>query len=397
MNRQDVSGHCWYVEITEIESTRLLTICLDIQLPSTDAPIKEPVVNVAELNSESSTEGSDSGHTRKTLQEAPIDDARTEVDGDSVSDFDTTQRRISRYSQNSELVFDEPDEKHNPKSIDPDLTIDTVLDGEVPTRRPLASRRAVSSGLFSNGDEHHGFDHSFTKSEDGLPPGAIAQGKINNPKRRIRIDSLGPPSPARRTISSETTMTNLGRRASNMPKNLSIEERIVKTHACLKELQYTCSLPATRDRVTIQHVFDLIDRIRMRQVPHQWSLVDRRLKQVQSSAERIEEFIGLVKDQGSDADAVASMFYACCELALQGKIFDSTALDSLLAIFHRTSVVLQHVKTAFPEGVSSEQLYTALSKIIHILQRICVNFVDMLDELKSGKPFLDFHNLKIRH
>lgn len=236
LNRQDVSGHCWYVENTVVESTRLLTFCLDIQLPSTDAPIKEPVVNVAELNSGSSTEGSDSGHTRKTLQEAPIDDARTEVDGDSVSDFDTTQRRISRYSQNSELVFDEPDEKHNPKSIDPDLTIDTVLDGEVPTLRPLASRRAVSSGLFSNGDEHHGFDHSFAKSEDGLPPGAIAQGKINNPKRRIRIDSLGPPSPARRTISSETTMTNLGRRASNMPKNLPIEERIVKTHACLKEL-----------------------------------------------------------------------------------------------------------------------------------------------------------------
>ncbi|KAI9151227.1 hypothetical protein HJFPF1_08426 [Paramyrothecium foliicola] len=287
----------------------------------------------------------------------------------------------ARASQNHgiEVDFDELEETRSTASVDRDLTIDTVLDGELPTRRVTPRlRRVVSSGQFD--ERVRSPDRSFASSDDNTV--GARQSSITMPKRRIRIDSLQPPPTARRTLSSESTLTTVGRRTSGQSKNLPIEERIVKTHATLEDLQYTCSLPTTRERVTIQDVFNLIDKIRMRQVPHQWSLVDRRLKQVQSSAERIESFIGLVKDKGSDAEAAASMFFACCELSLQGDILGSAALDGLLGIFHRASGILEHVRTSVPAGVFSEQLYFALSKIIQVLQHICVNYVDMLEELK---------------
>jgi len=126
----------------------------------------------------------------------------------------------------------------------------------------------------------------------------------------------------------------------------------------------------------------------MRLVPHQWSLVDRRLKQVQSSAERIADFVALMKNHGSDAESVASMFYSSCELALamQGKLTSaSTALDNLLAVFHRASVTIQHVRASVPEGVSSDKLYSCLSKVLQSLQQICLGFIDILDEINKGE------------
>lgn len=346
---------------------------------------KHTVIKVAEFDPEPLSEESESSHG---LHDVPQNEAHTRPDDDSLLDHDqhdTTIRRISNYTQDSELF----DEKHDTPSIDPQVTIDTIMEGNISIRPSPVPRRAISSGQFSSGDGLEAFDQSFTKSDDGVS--STSQGhtnrqtKIQIPKRRIRIDSLSPASSARRTVSTETSATSLLRRASSTLalKTLTIEERLVKTHATIRELQYACGLPTSRERVTIQRVFDLIDKIRMRQVPHQWSTVDRRLKQVQSSAERIAEFVALVKHHGSDAEGVGSMFFACCELALQGKLFDSSCLDGLLSVFHRVSAVVQHVKLSVPEGVSSQSLYAAFAKMTQVVQHICIGFVEMLDELKK--------------
>lgn len=344
------------------------------------------MIKVTELNPESSSEGSEKGHDSQiNLQNKTLAEPNQEHSLD-YDQHDTTARQIPHYDQNSELF----DEKHDTQSIDPDTTIDTILEGNISIRPPLAPRRVISFGQFSTRDGLQPFDQSSTKSEDAISvtsqTSVNRQNKIQVPKRRTRIDSLSPvSSTARRILSAETTTATLRRRASstNPLKELTIEERLVKTHAILKELQYACALPTSHERVTIQRVFDLIDKIRMRQVPHQWSTVDRRLKQVQSSAERIAEFISLVKNHGSDAEGVASMFFACCELALQGKVFDSLSLDALLSVFHRVSAVVQHVKLSVLDGVSSQKLYASFAKMTQVLQRICVGFVEMLDELKK--------------
>ncbi|KAH7259528.1 uncharacterized protein BKA55DRAFT_639596 [Fusarium redolens] len=318
----------------------------------------EPLVDITELGPESPSEGSE--HSDQNAQ--PI--------------------------QDSHLVFDDEVD-----TSEADLTIDTVLDRRLQTTRtaPLRpqGRRSISGQ--QTRDLSHGskdFDNSIAKSDGDST--TIRRVHISLPKRNSRNDSQ--PLSTRRTMSSETTTTSgsfIGRRAvsSQSNKALSTEDRMVRAYSSLRELRMTCTLPASRERVTIHHVFDLIDKTRMRLVPHQWSLVDRRLKQVQSSAERIADFVALMKNHGSDADSVASMFYSCCELALsmQGKLTSaSTALDNLLAVFHRASVTVQHVRASVPEGVSSDKLYSCLSKVLQSLQQICLGFIDILDEINKA-------------
>ena len=338
---------------------------------------KTPVVDVTELDPESSSTGSDSDQRNNELSQVDLEQ----------NEEDTTIRRIPYYDQDSELF----DEKHDTESIDPDVTIETILKGKI-SFPSGTSRRAVSAqeSQTNKRDSFAAYNQSFTASENGEETGINGNDKIQVPKRRIQISSqpLVPSGTAKRSLSTETTATNsLGRLSSGTQvlKSLPIEERLVKTHTSLKELQNICSLPVARERVTLQRVFELIDKIRMRQVPHQWSTVDRRLKQVQSSVERVADFTALVKEHGSEADSVASMFYAACELALafHGKGVDSVSLDGLLNIFHRVTSVLQHVKLSMPERiVSSQSLYGAFAKMTQALQHICVGFVEMLDELK---------------
>ncbi|PCD28786.1 hypothetical protein AU210_011343 [Fusarium oxysporum f. sp. radicis-cucumerinum] len=317
----------------------------------------EPVVDITELGPESPSEGSE--HSEERVQ--PV--------------------------QDSLLVFDDEVD-----TSEADLTIDTVLDRRLQTRpAPLRpqGRRSISGQ--KTRDLSHGskdFDNSLAKNDADST--TIRKVHISLPKRNSRNDSQL--LSTRRTMSSETTTTSgsfVGRRAvsSQSNKALSTEERMVRAYSSLRELRMTCTLPATRERVTIHHVFDLIDKTRMRLVPHQWSLVDRRLKQVQSSAERIADFVALMKTHGSDAESVASMFYSSCELALsmQGKLTSaSTALDNLLAVFHRASVTIQHVRASVPEGVSSDKLYSCLSKVLQSLQQICLGFIDILDEINKA-------------
>ncbi|EWZ96971.1 hypothetical protein NW765_010605 [Fusarium oxysporum] len=317
----------------------------------------EPVVDITELGPEPPSEGSE--HSEERVQ--PV--------------------------QDSLLVFDDEVD-----TSEADLTIDTVLDRRLQTRpAPLRpqGRRSISGQ--KTRDLSHGskdFDNSLAKNDADST--TIRKVHISLPKRNSRNDSQ--PLSTRRTMSSETTTTSgsfVGRRAvsSQSNKALSTEERMVRAYSSLRELRMTCTLPATRERVTIHHVFDLIDKTRMRLVPHQWSLVDRRLKQVQSSAERIADFVALMKTHGSDAESVASMFYSSCELALsmQGKLTSaSTALDNLLAVFHRASITIQHVRASVPEGVSSDKLYSCLSKVLQSLQQICLGFIDILDEINKG-------------
>ncbi|KIL84031.1 hypothetical protein FAVG1_12727 [Fusarium avenaceum] len=323
------------------------------QLPKT----AEPLVDITELGPESPSEGSE--HSEEHVQ--PV--------------------------QDSHLVFDEEID-----TSEADLTIDTVLDRRLQTRpAPLRpqGRRSISGKQtrdLSQGSQ--GFDNSLAKNEGDST--TIRRVHISLPKRNNRSDSQ--PLSTRRTMSSESTTTSgsfVGRRAvsSQSNKGLSTEDRMIRAYSSLRELRVACTLPTTRERVTIHHVFDLIDKTRMRLVPHQWSLVDRRLKQVQSSAERIADFVALMKNHGSDAESVASMFYSSCELALamQGKLTSAgTALDNLLAVFHRASVTIQHVRASVPEGVSSDKLYSCLSKVLQSLQQICLGFIDILDEINKA-------------
>ncbi|KAK2671307.1 hypothetical protein RAB80_013729 [Fusarium oxysporum f. sp. vasinfectum] len=321
------------------------------QLPK----VSEPLVDITELGPESPSEGSE--HSEEHVQ--PV--------------------------QDSHLVFDDEVD-----TSEADLTIDTVLDRRIRTAPLRPQGRRSISGQQTR-DVSHGskdFDNSLAKSDGDST--AIRRVHISLPKRNSRNDSQ--PLSTRRTMSSETTTTSgsfIGRRAvsSQSNKALSTEDRMVRAYSSLRELRMTCTLPASRERVTIHHVFDLIDKTRMRLVPHQWSLVDRRLKQVQSSAERIADFVALMKNHGSDAESVASMFYSSCELALsmQGKLTSaSTALDNLLAVFHRASVTIQHVRASVPEGVSSDKLYSCLSKVLQSLQQICLGFIDILDEINKA-------------
>ncbi|KAH6950256.1 hypothetical protein DER45DRAFT_623776 [Fusarium avenaceum] len=317
----------------------------------------EPLVDITELGPESPSEGSE--HSEEHVQ--PV--------------------------QDSHLVFDEEID-----TSEADLTIDTVLDRRLQTRpAPLRpqGRRSISGKQtrdLSQGSQ--GFDNSLVKNDGDST--TIRRVHISLPKRNGRSDSQ--PLSTRRTMSSESTTTSgsfVGRRAvsSQSNKGLSTEDRMVRAYSSLRELRVTCTLPTTRERVTIHHVFDLIDKTRMRLVPHQWSLVDRRLKQVQSSAERIADFVALMKNHGSDAESVASMFYSSCELALamQGKLTSAgTALDNLLAVFHRASVTIQHVRASVPEGVSSDKLYSCLSKVLQSLQQICLGFIDILEEINKA-------------
>jgi hypothetical protein len=316
----------------------------------------EPLVDITELGPESPSEGSE--HSEEHIQ--PV--------------------------QDSHLVFDDEVD-----TSEADLTIDTVLDRRLRTAPLRPQGRRSISGQQTRDVSHgsQGSDNSFVKNEADST--TIRRVHISLPKRNSRSDSQ--PLSTRRTMSSETTTTSgsfIGRRAvsSQSNKALSTEDRMVRAYSSLRELRMTCTLPATRERVTIHHVFDLIDKTRMRLVPHQWSLVDRRLKQVQSSAERIADFVALMKNHGSDAESVASMFYSSCELALsmQGKLTSaSTALDNLLAVFHRASVTIQHVRASVPEGVSSDKLYSCLSKVLQSLQQICLGFIDILDEINKGE------------
>ncbi|KAI0126364.1 hypothetical protein BJ170DRAFT_402963 [Xylariales sp. AK1849] len=342
---------------------------------------KHAVVEVAELYPESASGRSGSYDGSHAASENVAQPRPDEEDHSfSGKQHDTTTERISHHDRNSQLF----DEKHDTQAIDPDVTIDTVLEGSISHRSPPPPRRPISSGQFCTaGDGTQGLDTSSA-------PQHGQQRKIYVPKRRERISSFSPTSYAgRRTLSTETTATNLGagsRTSSTLAtlKSLPLEERLVKAYSSMKELQYACALPPSHERVPIQRVFDLIDKIRMRKVPHQWSAVDRRLKQVQASAERIAGFVALVKDHGSDADGVASMFFACCELSLQGgQVLESLCLDNLLSIFHRVGAVLQHVELSVPEGVTSQKLDAAFAKMTQVLQHICVGFVEMLDELKT--------------
>ncbi|ENH70710.1 hypothetical protein FOC1_g10005008 [Fusarium oxysporum f. sp. cubense race 1] len=295
----------------------------------------EPLVDITELDPESPSEGSE--HSEEHVQ--PV--------------------------QDSHLVFDDEVD-----TSEADLTIDTVLDRRLRTAPLRPQGRRSISGQQTRDLSHgsQGFDNSLVKNDGDST--TIRRVHISLPKRNSRNDSQ--PLSTRRTMSSETTTTSgsfVGRRAvsSQSSKALSTEDRMVRAYSSLRELRMTCTLPASRERVTIHHVFDLIDKTRMRLVPHQWSLVDRRLKQVQSSAERIADFVALMKNHGSDAESVASMFYSSCELALamQGKLTSaSTALDNLLAVFHRASVTIQHV--------------------LQSLQQICLGFIDILDEINKA-------------
>lgn len=132
----------------------------------------------------------------------------------------------------------------------------------------------------------------------------------------------------------------------------------------------------------------------MRQVPRQWSPLDRKLKLIQSSAERIAGFAALARDHGaSDSEGVAAMLVSCCEVALQGEpVLSLLLLDSLLSVLHRVGAILQHVKLSVPtesgkfSSSCSQKLYTALAKMMQALQRICASFVEMFDQLReTGK------------
>jgi hypothetical protein len=291
---------------------------------------------------------------------------------------DTTIRRSVSRDQSPEL----PDAEYYAHFVDPDMVSGEDLNGHTLAKSPLLPKKAAFSGHLDtvrdsravNGQRH-------PKSEDVTSPAAQSGQHIKIP-------------PARRIFSTDTTATDLGatdlgagRRilsAHTALKSLPFKERLVKAHQCLKELQYTCGLPTDRERVTLQHVYALIDKIRIRKVPHEWGAVDRRLKQVQSSAERMADFVALVSKHGQDAQGVGSMFFACCEQSLQGgQAPESLCLDDLASIFYRVGAILQHVKLSAREGVSSQRLQTAFVKMTQVLQRLCVAFVEMLDELKA--------------